>query len=60
MDRDRNANVIDPEERATPSTGESDTGEIGEERRRQAEQQGEDVDRGSQPAQHPGVPVNPD
>jgi hypothetical protein len=60
MDRDRNANVIDAEERATPSSGESDTGEIGEQRRRKAEAKGEDVDRGSVPGQPEKVPLNPD
>jgi hypothetical protein len=31
MDRDPSANQIDPVERETPSTGENDTGEIGDE-----------------------------
>jgi hypothetical protein len=31
MDRDPRANVVDPVERVTPSTGENDTGEVGDE-----------------------------
>ena len=45
MDRDINENVIDPEERKTPSTGQSDYGSSGYQRRREAEERGDDVDR---------------
>lgn len=31
MDRDRSENVVDPVERETPSSGDSDTGEVGAE-----------------------------
>ena len=60
MDRDRNENVIDPEERKTPSTGESDYGESGDERAREAADRGDDVDRGTIPPQPEKVPLNPD
>jgi len=60
MDRDPSENTIDPEERKTPSTGESDTGESGDARAREAEDQGEDADRGSIPPQPGKVPLNPD
>lgn len=60
MDRDRNENFIDAEERVTPSTGESDYGESGEGRRRKAEDRGDDEDRGTVPAQPTKVPLNPD
>ena len=35
MDRDRNENVIDPVEEVGPSTGNSDTGESGQQRARE-------------------------
>lgn len=34
MDRDRNENHVDPVEREAPSTGENDTGEVGNEEAR--------------------------
>jgi hypothetical protein len=60
MDRDRYENVLDPEERKTPSTGQSDYGSIGDQRGREAEERGDDVDRGSIPPQPEKVPLNPD
>ena len=60
MDRDINENVVDPEERKTPSTGQSDYGSSGDQRRRDAEERGDDVDRGSIPPQPGKVPLNPD
>ena len=60
MDRDINENVIDPEERETPSTGQSDYGSSGDQRGREAEERGDDVDRGSIPPQPEKVPLNPD
>jgi hypothetical protein len=60
MDRDRNENVIDPEEEKTPSTGQTDYGETGEQRRREAGKHGDDADRGSIPPQPDKVPLNPD
>ncbi len=36
MDRDPSANVVDNEDRTTPSTGESDFGDAGDERARRA------------------------
>ena len=35
MDRDPSENVIDPEERVSPSTGSSETGESGDQRARE-------------------------
>jgi len=60
MDRDPSENIIDPEERVTPSTGESDYGESGEARRRKAERRGDDLDQGTLPPQPDKVPLNPD
>ena len=60
MDRDINENVVDPEERKTPSTGESDYGSTGDQRARTAEKRGDDIDRGSIPPQPEKVPLNPD
>lgn len=60
MDRDPGANAIDPEERKTPSTGESPYGTHGADRMREAEEQGDDVDQGTQPPEPAKVPLNPD
>jgi hypothetical protein len=59
MDRDPSANIIDSEDDATPSTGESDTGEHGAERARKARDKGEDKDRGTVPS-WPERALNPD
>ena len=40
MDRDPSENLVDAEDRATPSTGNSDYGESGAKRARKAESQG--------------------
>ena len=34
MDRDRSENRVDPEERVSPSTGDNDTGDVGDEEAR--------------------------
>ena len=60
MDRDINENVVDPEERKTPSTGQSDYGSSGDQRRREAEERGDASDRGSEPPRPEQVPLNPD
>lgn len=60
MDRDPSANAIDPEERETPSTSQSGYGTHGDDRKRAAEERGDDVDQGSQPPQPDKVPLNPD
>lgn len=60
MDRDRNENVVDPVERTSPSTGENDTGEVGEQERREQLDKGEDLDQGTVPPQPEKVPLNPD
>ena len=60
MDRDPSENVIDPVERTSPSTGENDTGENGEQERRKQLDKGENVDGGTIPAQPDKVPLNPD
>ena len=60
MDRDPRENTIDPEERKTPSTGESDYGESGDARGREAEDRGDDLDQGTQPPEPQKVPLNPD
>ena len=60
MDRDINENIVDPEERKTPSTGQSDYGWTGDQRRREAEERGDDADRGTIPPQPQKVPLNSD
>lgn len=42
MDRDPQENVVDAEDRTTPSTGNSDFGEAGDERARKAEDKSPD------------------
>jgi hypothetical protein len=42
MDRDPSANIVDAEDRTTPSTGQSPYGEAGDERARKAEEFGDD------------------
>ena len=60
MDRDPSENVIDPEERVTPSTGQTDYGGAGDERARESVESGDDVDQGTQPPEPQKVPLNPD
>ena len=60
MDRDRNENVIDPEDREAPSTGQSDYGESGDQRAREAEDREDRKDRATIPPQPEKVPLNPD
>ena len=60
MDRDPSENTIDPEERKTPSTGQTDYGESGDARAREAKRRGDEVDRGTLPPQPGKVPLNPD
>lgn len=60
MDRDPSAKDIAPEERVTPSSGNSDYGDHGDERRRIAEERDDDLDQGTEPPQPLKVPLNPD
>jgi hypothetical protein len=54
MDRDPSENVIDSQDRATPSTGASDYGESGAERARAAEDK--EPDRKTRAPQNPPSP----
>ena len=60
MDRDPSANIIDREERVTPSTGQTDYGDSGDERAREAVESGDDVDAGTQKPEPLKVQLNPD
>jgi hypothetical protein len=59
MDRDINENVVDPEERKTPSTGQSDYGSSGDQRGRDPQQPPHHTHPPTQPPppdQHPHKP----
>jgi len=58
VDRDPSENIVDPEERVGPSTGENDTGESGQKRARiEAEEHDtrEEQDLGKRKEQNHGV-----
>jgi hypothetical protein len=58
MDRDPAENVVDAEDRTTPTTGNSDYGEVGAKRARKAAD--EEPDRSDQTADGPTVIPPPD
>ena len=60
MDRDRAENVVDNEDRTTPTTGNSDFGEAGDKRARKAADREAGVDKDNDAAAAPTVMPPPD